>query len=477
VAGINLEQVHDASYGAHYGLPTELDGTPLPIARSRNFGANWSSQNDLEQTLFLRGTHVFESGWKVEAQLTKERFDTHALESVPGRTRDPATVANIYLFSQIEDWQNDHWSLDVYAHGDLELFGRSHQLMVGFNGARKKHLGSYYTSPEPLAQIDLATWDSNAAPDPYSQGMRLEYASKGDYNQYGGFTAVRVSLSDSLHLIVGSRVSWTEQEWEGLTDSKESGELTPYAGLVWDFAEHLSAYASYSDIFEPHTVGTRDLNGDVLEPKVGENYEAGIKLEAFDSRLNGSLAFFRLDQTNLAEPDFSGEVPGICGGLLDPCSKATGLVRSQGVELSVAGEVARGWQIYGGLTQLEHEYRTGDTAGERYDTTTPRRTLQLAATYTAPDNRWSLGASARNQSRVFTDDVLYFMPEQAYLIEQPAYTVVGVFGGVQIAPGVRLNAAVDNLFDKSYWSGLSWPVHGQVFGDSRRARLTLRAEF
>ncbi|MET0291540.1 MAG: TonB-dependent receptor plug domain-containing protein, partial [Steroidobacteraceae bacterium] len=104
IAGINLEQIQDASYGAHYGLPTQLDGTPLPLSRTKNYGATWSRQDDLEQTVFLRAQHVFLNDWQFKAQLTYERFDTRALESVPGRTRDPDTVQNIYLFTQLEQW-------------------------------------------------------------------------------------------------------------------------------------------------------------------------------------------------------------------------------------------------------------------------------------------------------------------------------------------------------------------------------------
>lgn len=64
-------------------------------------------------------------------------------------------------------------------------------------------------------------------------------------------------------------------------------------GVVWDLTRHFSAYASYSDIFEPQSIWTRDRNGQVLDPIVGENLETGLKLEAFDGKLNGALAVFR----------------------------------------------------------------------------------------------------------------------------------------------------------------------------------------
>ena len=36
---------------------------------------------------------------------------------------------------------------------------------------------------------------------------------------------------------------------------------------------------------------------------------------------------------------------------------------------------------------------------------------------------------------------------------------------------------VDNLFDQVYYSGISVPYHGQVYGDPRKATLSLRKSF
>jgi outer membrane receptor for ferric coprogen and ferric-rhodotorulic acid len=36
---------------------------------------------------------------------------------------------------------------------------------------------------------------------------------------------------------------------------------------------------------------------------------------------------------------------------------------------------------------------------------------------------------------------------------------------------------VDNLFDEKYYSGISVPYHGQVYGDPRKATLSLRKSF
>lgn len=69
------------------------------------------------------------------------------------------------------------------------------------------------------------------------------------------------------------------------------GEITPYAGIVYDLTPEQSVYASYTDIFQPQS--SQDRNGNVLEPIVGKNYEMGWKGEFLNRRLNTSVAIYR----------------------------------------------------------------------------------------------------------------------------------------------------------------------------------------
>ena len=106
------------------------------------------------------------------------------------------------------------------------------------------------------------------------------------YDDEGGlYDWVRRAFGDKW----GSRVSWYENrrqsnnlawgEW-ALQDARtrETGEVTPFAALIYDLNEHLSVYASYADIFQPQSTYT-DESGSPLQPKTGASYELGIKGE------------------------------------------------------------------------------------------------------------------------------------------------------------------------------------------------------
>ena len=86
--------------------------------------------------------------------------------------------------------------------------------------------------------------------------------------------------SDSTNLLTGANTASSSY--------KVSGEFTPYAGLIFDLNDNYSLYASYTDVFRPQNA--IDRNGSLLKPIVGANYEAGIKGEFQDGRVQASLA-------------------------------------------------------------------------------------------------------------------------------------------------------------------------------------------
>ena len=79
------------------------------------------------------------------------------------------------------------------------------------------------------------------------------------------------------------------------TEYAKNQELTPYAGLVQELSDTLSAYASYTEIFKPQS--HRDISGSMPAPMTGRNTKPGLKGEFLDKRLNASLALFQTRPT------------------------------------------------------------------------------------------------------------------------------------------------------------------------------------
>jgi hypothetical protein len=120
-------------------------------------------------------------------------------------------------------------------------------------------------------------------------------------------------------------------------------EFSPRLGVIWTPDARSTYYASYSYAFLPSGEQLSLATGTVdLEPEKSTNYEIGARWDLLPG-LTLSAALFRLDKDGVRSKDPAGS------GLFIK----TGLQRTQGVELGLAGEVTPRWQMYGGYAHLD----------------------------------------------------------------------------------------------------------------------------
>ncbi|KAG0949450.1 hypothetical protein G6F31_013921 [Rhizopus arrhizus] len=214
-------------------------------------------------------------------------------------------------------------ALDNVAMGPITVLGMAQDLTVGVSMSRltSKDRIEYASNYLPL---DVFHPNPHVPkPDSFPDSQRTSryepHVQKGIYAQ------LRSSLTEDLTLVSGGRFSWFESRyttqaatWDDVSTAKASAEFTPMVGLVYALTPQWSAYASYADIFEPQTATT--LDGSILKPIVGANYEVGVKGELMDGKLNTSFALYRIDQKNRAVQDY--EAGPVCNG--GYCSRAAG---------------------------------------------------------------------------------------------------------------------------------------------------------
>ena len=120
---------------------------------------------------------------------------------------DPATGEGLDPFAYRSDATITERTLDISATGPFELFGRHHELVVGFNGSNSSNTGREYAPGEMAPVGDFFEWDGSY-PEPTfdATGVLL---SDIDTRQRGVYAAARFSLADPLKLIAGARrASW-----------------------------------------------------------------------------------------------------------------------------------------------------------------------------------------------------------------------------------------------------------------------------
>lgn len=451
------------------------DGTETDFSRSTNVGTRWSDFNHQTTRLFASLEHRFDSGWwlRLDGEESRPDYDETIGYMYAGDGFNGATGAGGTLYSA--RWAGDlkQQIFTLTASGPFTLFGREHELMLGASHSIAEDSGhdypGWWSGPDYAAPIANA-WDFLADgryPKPDLQAAESEYG--GRIKQTGAYTAVRLKPADAVSVILGGRVSdWKETDWyryDGVKSSstltKKSGVVTPYAGVVVDLNANLSAYASYTEIFEPQSYV--DESNRRIDPLEGTNYEVGVKAEFADGALNASAAIFRIEQDNYAI-EIPGALPFPDGNA--PYRAETAI--SKGFEMEVAGEALPGWQVGGGYARAKAE----DPDGERLLTEIPKDTVKFFTTYKIPAlPDLVVGGNLRWQGKVYTEG---YGP-QGQTFTQDSLVLVDLMAKYALTSNLSLALNANNVFDKDYYSGLSGSTG--VYGAPRNLTVSARYSY
>ncbi|WNL41561.1 ferric-rhodotorulic acid/ferric-coprogen receptor FhuE [Halomonas sp. PAMB 3264] len=444
------------------GLPLWFDdGSPTDYSRSFSVAPDWSYYDFDSEKVFAEISHRFANGWQARVVGTHEETDMDgklAYPYVEGTLPSRADGSGVFFYT---GWNRGHRevdSVDAQASGPFKLFGREHELVVG--GSYSDQTNDYEnTFIDGFAVEDFNNWNGAAPNEGWAPFAPSEASST---RQKAVYSAARFSLAEPLSLIAGARYT----EWEGMTqfrglDSQSKYEVTPYGGLVFDFDDTYSAFASYTEIFEPQNY--LDIGGSYLDPVEGKNYETGLKAAWFDGLLNGSVSVFRIEQDNVA-----AALPGLPGQTETFYEGVDGIV-SEGFEVELSGAVTEDLDLTAGYSHF-----TATSDENDFNLNQPRSLFKLFASYHVPTLReLTLGGGVNWQSSLSASNLSTpaGLPER---FEQGSYTLTNLFGRYEFTPALSLQVNVDNLFDEKYYSH----VNGYgVYGEPRSLSTTLRYDF
>lgn len=453
------------------GLNTKTNGSFYPLSRSASLAGKWAYLDKTNYNLFGDVTHHFDKDWKLTLAANGISSDADFLSSYPARVTSN-TSGNVYTLpiSKV-NYDDRQYGLDLYATGPFSLFGRDHQLMLGANTRRDTFNAAIYKATN-TPTINITNFDWSSIPDP-----AVNDASRADYKyvreEKGVYGATRLSLTDDLSLILGSRVSWSDYHVDSpsTTDSySENRHLTPYAGIVYDLSEHHTLYASYTEIYK--TQSYFGLGNKLLDPIDGSNYEVGLKSEYYGGRLNTSFAVFQTDLNHMPEAIAGASTCGVTG--TSSCYEEGGKVRNRGFEIEVSGQPLENWNVSAGYTYSDPEYVAGKNKGTDYYTRIPRRLLKVSSDYRLPGdfNQWRVGGDVYAQSKTYTE-------ASTYSINQSGYALLNLHLNYQIDKQFSVQYNLNNALDKVYYQTLptSNNFGGLFYGDPRNFAVTLRYQY
>ncbi|WP_267414417.1 TonB-dependent siderophore receptor [Sphingomonas sp. GC_Shp_4] len=450
------------------GLPLVFaDGTRIPYKRSASTSAPWTYWNNLDQTAFGELAWKLGGDWAVRGVFTYRdlKSDAKILYASGGETGpDPVTGDGVTGSAGLYPSFYKQYLIDGYASGSVEAFGRRHQLALGVSNGWASDVEYDGDADTGIDYGDIRQLSSFTPAEPSFATPELQARVHDRLTRLYG--AAHLDLADRLKGVVGVSAIWlrTTGTSYGTDQSRSNSAVSPYAGLLFDVAPHLTLYASYTDIYNPQT--EVDATNRRLDPAKGTNIEAGIKGDWLEGRLYATAAVFRARQTNLA--NYVGTFDGTNGpGPIGTSFYTGSRVTAEGVEAEVSGRITARWLLAGGFTHL----RLRDDDGNGARLFVPRDTLKATATYQVPEWRdLKLGANLRYQSATRGSDDTSGLP-----IRQGGYATLDLLAGVRVAKRVEATVNLRNVGNAKYINSLEW---GQGFYAAPRSVIgTLRFSY
>jgi len=438
------KQEHTSIAATWVGLPLVYgDGSFINLDRSDNTAPTWANWPSSEEEVY--GELAYALGdWTINGVVTYRKFKESPTIVNAWLPPDPETG---FFFGDTSQFKtdNDRYYADIYATGLVKAFGQEHNVTAGVSYAdshQVQYQGRAVDTGNGLGYVQYPDFNGPNRFDvqqPVYNPLNLAQDQKDKLLRI--YVASQINFTDRLHLVAGA--SWAQSESTGINYGEivniKQSEVNPYAGLLFDITPYLTAYASYTTIFNPQ--GFYDINHSQLDPIDGTNIEAGLKANLFDQRFYVTATVFETKQEGLASFVGSVEDP-VFGNFFYYEGVDTD---AKGFEIEMAGRVTPNWEISGGfskLTSLE------DDDGNETREFIPRQTIKLSTTYTMPQFRdLSIGTQVRWQDDI--DTPTYF-PDVT--VSQPAYTIVDLMAGIDLAEKVRASIVVRNVTDELYYT-------------------------
>ena len=258
----------------------------------------------------------------------------------------------------------------------------------------------------------------------------------------------QLDVTEQLKLMAGLRVERFHQRADSVRGNRTTrsnhhySELTPRAGVTWMFSPESAAFLSWGRSFKPNAGS--DVDGNAFEPLKGTAWELGYKWEgrqdAGQPGVVASISAFHITKNNVLTQD----------PVNTDFNMAAGQVRSRGVEADLAGDITPHWRLTANAALTDTKVTRDNTAnllGKRLPNV-PRVSAGLFALW---HDRLD------NGSEYGTGGGLVHVGERTGnatdTYRLPAYTSVKLSGYWQATSQLRLTLAVDNLFDRTFYTG------------------------
>jgi len=461
---------------ADRGFPS-FNGAPLSASTSTFFGnASQSRARSSVEGGYAVIEHDMGDGMQLKNTLRVTHYDKFYQNVYAGS----AVAANGTL--TLSAYNNANQRTNLFNQTDLTrkftAGGMEHTLLAGmelgsqdsyskrntgFFGPGGSAIGATVNAANPIAVATVFRPNGTDADNQVNSTTAAVYVQD------------QVAITKTWKLVAGLRYDRFKLNFDDRRTTTPAVDLartdtafSPRAGVIWSPNAGTSYYASYSFAFLPsgETLSLATTTAD-LAPEKAKNLEVGARWDVA-ANLTLAAALYRNDRLNVRVAD------PVNAGLF----VKSGQQRTDGIEVSLQGDVTRHWQVYGAYSHMDGRVLQPVSSGTTASVATifpagtriglvPQNTASLWNKFDLGGN-WGTGLGLIHQSSSYTSFT--------NTVTLPAFSRVDGAVFYALGPKSRLSFNVENLLNKSYFPTVDGDNNISP-GAPRNARLTLTIAF
>lgn len=443
-------------------------GKPVDTPRVRRFDEAYNATRGDQDNITLQIDQVLNDSWKSSLTYAYNR-NRYSDNQARALLLDPVTGVLSRQADSTASAVSRAQAVQMTLNGDLDLGGMGHQMLFGFDyednrtyrgdmirGKKNSNFNIYH----PIYGLMPISTAVSAKDSDQRENLK----------SYGWFMQDSIELTDKWLVLAGLRYDHFDvfagkgRPFITNTDTSDS-KLIPRTGVVYKLTPELSFYGSYSESFKPNSSIATQI--DSLPPEQGQSWEIGSKVELVNG-VTGTLALFDIAKRNVMVNELvNGET----------ITRTAGRVRSQGVELDVAGQLTDNLSAIASYAYTDARVTEDPDNKGNQMVNVARNSASLFLTQALGSTGWQggdylrIGAGVRYVGRRAGDAANSFTLDD--------YTVADAFISYSLPINnyqVKWQLNVKNFFDKTYYPSSGGNLRVAV-GEPRQFVLRASVDF
>lgn len=328
------------------GIPSLIGANrPANVPINRVYHEPDSNSHVDDYIVDLNWSHRFNDSWKLRNGFIAT-IEDYALETVVAPLVRPGNQ-NVGRFANFADTERHSYGAYLDITGQFDTLGVQHEVLAGADWYEySQSLNSSFRATTDLSIFNPVYGTVNFAQNRGFRDNAPNSFFKGDDEWFGIYFQDQITLWDKLHILGGGRYDWTRAKAGSSSVSpgsinqaiNDTDRFQPRVGVVYQAQDWLSLYGNYVE-----SMGINNgvsATGQGFTPEIAEQFEAGIKTDFLNGRLNATLAYFNIEKQNMltADPNsFTTPVARV----------AIGKARSEGLELDIKGQITDSLSVIG----------------------------------------------------------------------------------------------------------------------------------